>query len=156
LPQHTTYGLHRTGGSGFVKVENFASAHHIRAASALPSSGTTRSKLCLSTPHTGCIGCRKAARNGRETLPQHTTYGLHPAQKAEAAQKATLCLSTPHTGCIISLSAIFPSRSALPQHTTYGLHHAVLDMRRRGRSFASAHHIRAASAKLRREMDTAL
>ena len=45
-----------------------------------------------------------------------------------------LCLSTPHTGCIIAGNTVFVFCNA----------------------FASAHHIRAASAKLRREMDTAL
>ena len=81
---------------------NFASAHFIRAAP-WHSRGVRRyDALCLSTLHTGCTasdhipaaverilclstlhtGCTLAlapATSSTTTLPQHTSYGLHPA-----------------------------------------------------------------------------
>ena len=67
-----------------------------------------------------------------------------------------LCLSTPHTSCITGGRKTRCKARPLPQHTTYGLHPVIHQHPLVWSHFASAHHIRAASAKLRREMDTAL
>ena len=100
LPQHTTCGLHRNIPVRMLICKRFASAHHMRLASSQRNDrGGAIGKLCLSTPHAACID--KIHRPNRaedlclstphaacikmhlspvrpcQTLPQHTTCGLH-------------------------------------------------------------------------------
>ena len=96
--------------------------------------GLREKPLCLSTPHTSCITNQRMRELQKQALPQHTSYELHPGAHV------TSRLGT----------------GSLPQHTSYELHRKDIYERATMVSFASAHLIRAASAKLHREMDAAL
>ena len=117
--------------------------------------GLRERPLCLSTPHTSCVYKRCISAYLPRSLPQHTSYELHLRSAAGGSGCRTLPQHTSyelHLGGAAAQFRVDP----LPQHTSYELHpHALASLCRRG-CFASAHLIRAASAKLHREMDAAL
>ena len=111
----------------------FASAHHIRAASQKIKNVALWLNFA-SAHHIRAASLKGVSKYGFVLpLPQHTTYELHPV-----------------TGSLLF------ALGALPQHTTYELHLDWIRASAESATFASAHHIRAASAKLHREMDAAL
>ena len=167
LPQHTTCGLHQDHHRRPpLELCLCLSTPH---AACIVGAGHVQAPvgLCLSTPHAACIYKGDTVMISVD-LCLSTPHAACIGQCAGAHQYQPLCLSTPHAACIFRFTCGIVGPVTLPQHTTCGLHlqvpvelgadeglclstpHAACIQRKRSsgtwRNFASAHHMRLASA----------